>query len=61
MNRIGEESCWRWGKEKFARFNNQEDSMISEIVARRKANGEFGCFEKYRKGTYKVKTIWYEK
>ena len=45
----------------FARFKNQEDSMISEIVARRKANCEFGCFEKYRKGTYKAKTIWYKK
>ncbi len=60
LNSLGEESCWRWGKKKFELYNNQDDSMSSEIVARRKASGEFGCFEKYRKGTYKAKTIWYE-
>ena len=34
--------------------------MMSEVVAKKKTTGEFGCYEKYRKGTYKAKTIWFE-
>ena len=58
LNSEGEESCWRWGTKKFE-ANCNSNSMESELVARKKANGEFGCYEKYRKGTYKAKTIWY--
>ena len=58
-NSEGGESCWRWGKEKFLRYNNPESSMESEVVAKCKVTGDFGCYEKYRKGTYKAKTIWY--
>ena len=58
LNSEGEESCWRWGAKKF-NANNNENSMLSEVVARKKTTGEFGCYEKYRKGTYKAKTIWY--
>ena len=60
LNSLGEESCWRWGTKKFENNNNTKNTMISEIVARRKSSGEFGCYEKYRKGTFKAKTIWYE-
>ena len=59
LNSEGEESCWRWGTKKFLQ-NNSENSMQSEVVAKRKTTGEYGCYEKYRKGTYKAKTIWYE-
>lgn len=59
-NSEGEESCWRWGTKKFISNNCKENSMISEVVAKKKTTGEFGCYEKYRKGTYKAKTIWYE-
>lgn len=58
FNSEGVESCWRWGKKKFE-ANNNENSMKSEVVARKKTTGEFGIYEKYRKGTYKAKTIWY--
>lgn len=34
--------------------------MQSELVAKLKTTGEYGCYEKYRKGTFKAKTIWYE-
>lgn len=34
--------------------------MESDIVAKLKTTGEYGVYEKYRKGTYKAKTIWYE-
>lgn len=59
-NSEGEESCWRWGQNKFNRFNNPLSSMDSEVVAKNKTTGEYGCYEKYRKGTFKAKTIWYE-
>lgn len=59
LNSEGGESCWRWGTKKFTN-NNDEDSMLSNVVARKKSTGEYGIFEKYRKGTYKAKTIWTE-
>ncbi|MCI8382512.1 MAG: site-specific DNA-methyltransferase [Lachnospiraceae bacterium] len=59
-NSEGEESCWRWGTKKFLTYNCSEDSMMSEVVAKKKSTGLYGCYEKYRKGTYKVKTIWFD-
>lgn len=59
LNSEGEESCWRWGTKKF-NANNNKNSMISEVVARKKTTGQYGCYEKYRKGTFKAKTIWYD-
>lgn len=59
LNSEGEESCWRWGKPKFLK-NVGESSMESNVVARQKTTGAYGIYEKYRKGTYKAKTIWYE-
>ena len=59
LNSEGEESCWRWGQKKILR-NLGEDSNHSNIVGRIKSTGEYGIYEKYRKGTYKAKTIWYE-
>lgn len=59
LNSEREESCWRWGKKKLLR-NLGEDSMHSNIVGRKKSTGEYGVYEKYRKGTYKAKTIWFD-
>ena len=59
LNSEGEESCWRWGTKKLE-DNNNPNSMESDIVAKLKTTGEYGVYEKYRKGTYKAKTIWYE-
>ena len=59
-NSEGGESCWRWSVERLNRFNDPSDSMFSEVVAKKKTSGEYGCYEKYRKGTFKAKTIWYE-
>jgi len=59
FNSEHEESCWRWGKDKLKK-NIGESSFDSNIVGRTKASGEFGVYEKYRKKTYKAKTIWYE-
>lgn len=59
LNSEGKESCWRWGTNKF-NANNNKNSMMSEVVARKKTTGKYGCYEKYRKGTFKAKTIWYD-
>ncbi len=59
FNSKGEESCWRWGMKKLT-DNNNPNSMKSNVVAKLKNTGEYGVYEKYRKGTYKAKTIWYE-
>jgi adenine-specific DNA-methyltransferase len=59
LNSEGEESCWRWGTKKFF-TNSDPDTMISNVVGRIKSTGEYGVYEKYRKGTYKAKTIWFD-
>lgn len=59
LNSEGGESCWRWGKTKFEN-NLEENTMYSNIVGRVKNTGEFGIYEKYRKKTFKAKTIWFD-
>lgn len=59
LNSEKEESCWRWGKTKLEK-NNDDCSLKSNVVARLKTTGEYGIYEKYRKGTYKAKTIWFD-
>jgi adenine-specific DNA-methyltransferase len=59
LNSEGSESCWRWGPKKVSR-NWNANTMLSNIVGRVKATGEYGIYEKYRKGTYKAKTIWFD-
>lgn len=59
LNSEGSESCWRWGTKKFL-DNSEVNTMTSNVVGRIKTTGEFGVYEKYRKGTFKAKTIWYE-
>lgn len=58
-NSKGEESCWRWGT-KLTLENNNENTQLSNVVAKRKKDGKFNIYEKYRKETYKAKTIWDE-
>lgn len=60
LNSNNEESCWRWGKKKVSINNDINSSMDSEVVAKKKNTGEYGIYEKYRKSTYKSKTIWFE-
>lgn len=58
-NSTGVESCWRWGK-KLLDENINADTQKSNIVARVKRDGAFNIYEKYRKTTYKAKSIWLE-
>jgi adenine-specific DNA-methyltransferase len=59
LNSEGSESCWRWGTKKFSK-NSEANTMLSNVVGRIKTTGEYGIYEKYRKGTYKAKTIWFD-
>jgi adenine-specific DNA-methyltransferase len=56
-NSQGKESCWRWGKDRVLR-NIHEETQRSNVVAKKKADENFGVYEKYRKPTYKPKSIW---
>jgi len=58
LNSEGQESCWRWSSKK-VEANISDDTMLSNVVARQKSNGEYGIYEKYRKTTFKAKTIWF--
>lgn len=57
FNSLGIESCWRWGKKKCIE-NSSEDTLNCNIIAKQKNDGSYGIFEKYRKTTYKAKSIW---
>lgn len=58
-NSTGVESCWRWGTKLFSE-NVNADTQMSNVVARVKRDGAFNIYEKYRKTTYKAKSIWVE-
>ena len=57
LNSKGGQSCWRWGKDR-VRANIRKDTLESDLVARQKRDGNFNIYEKYRKTTYKAKSIW---
>lgn len=57
LNSQGQESCWRWGQKKLLE-NNATDTMLSNVIAKIKNDGNYNIYEKYRKTTYKPKTIW---
>jgi len=56
-NSLGVESCWRWGEEKTQK-NIAPDTQESNLVAKRKQDGGYSIYEKYRKTTFKAKSIW---
>lgn len=58
-NSKNEESCWRWGS-KLSKENIAINTLDSNLVAKQKKDGNFNIYEKYRKTTYKAKTIWLE-
>jgi len=56
-NSQGDDSCWRWGKPKTL-ANLGGNTLSSSVVAKRKTDGTFMICEKYRKNTYKPKSVW---
>ncbi|WDH95757.1 site-specific DNA-methyltransferase [Paenibacillus urinalis] len=59
INSTGGDSCWRWGKA-LLESNINSDTLSSNVVAKRKNDGGYNIYEKYRKSTYKPKSIWQE-
>ena len=57
FNSKGIESCWRWGTTNFE-DNVITNTLLSNVVGKEKGDGSFGVYEKYRKTTYKPKSIW---
>lgn len=57
FNSKGIESCWRWGTSRF-NDNVNENTLLSNVMAKQKGDGSYGIYEKYRKTTYKPKSIW---
>ena len=57
LNSQSEESCWRWGKE-LVKTNTATYTLKSNLVAKSKRDGGYNIYEKYRKTTYKPKSIW---
>lgn len=56
LNSSGEESCWRWGKEKL-----QSEGILANpksVWAKQKRDGNWNIYEKSRKSTTKAKSIW---
>ncbi|MDF4489750.1 site-specific DNA-methyltransferase [Vibrio parahaemolyticus] len=56
LNSAGEESCWRWGKEKL-----QKEGILANpksVWAKQKRDGNWNIYEKSRKSTTKAKSIW---
>jgi len=58
-NSEGKESCWRWSKPLIEK-NNTEDILTTQVIAKQKNDGNWNIYEKCRKTTSKVKTIWDE-
>jgi adenine-specific DNA-methyltransferase len=59
LNSEGGESCWRWGKQ-LMQANLCSETLKSQVVAKGKSGGGYWIYEKYRKETYKAKSIWTE-
>ncbi|WOT05019.1 site-specific DNA-methyltransferase [Shewanella youngdeokensis] len=56
LNSSGDESCWRWGKEKLEREGIRANPK--NIWAKQKRDGNWNIYEKSRKSTTKAKSIW---
>ena len=55
-NSSGEESCWRWGKEKVLKEGINTQPQV--LFGKKKRDGGWNIYEKSRKSTTKAKSIW---
>ena len=55
-NSAGEDSCWRWGKEKVQKDGINANPKV--LYGKAKQDGGWNICEKSRKSTTKVKSIW---
>jgi adenine-specific DNA-methyltransferase len=56
LNSRGDEGCWRWSTDKISTYDLSISSPV--LVARQRRDGEWNVYEKSRKSTTKVKSIW---
>jgi adenine-specific DNA-methyltransferase len=56
LNSRGDEGCWRWGTDKIKTYDLSTASPV--LIARQRRDGEWNVYEKSRKSTTKVKSIW---
>lgn len=59
-NSAGEDDCWRWGKKLASQNIVDNDVDKSNLVGKQRRDGGWNIYEKYRKSTTKVKSIWIE-
>jgi len=57
-NREGDDSCWRWGQKKIKSEGISGDFPV--LVAKQKRDNGWNIYQKSRKSTTKVKSIWDE-
>lgn len=57
-NSEGRDSCWRWGAEKVGANVVDGDAVKSQVVAKQKRDGGWNVYEKNRRSTTKVKSVW---
>lgn len=55
-NSAGEDSCWRWGKEKVQKEGINANPQV--LYGKAKRDGGWNIYEKSRKSTTKAKSIW---
>lgn len=60
-NSNGDESVWRWGMPKSGKNIVIGDLDKSQILAKQKQDGGWNIYEKNRKSTTKVKSLWGDK
>ena len=60
FNSQGKESCWRWGREKANKSIIKSNTEASQIIAKQKSSGGWNIYEKNRRTTTKVKSVWDE-
>ncbi|WP_424946394.1 site-specific DNA-methyltransferase [Candidatus Spongiihabitans sp.] len=59
-NSEGKESVWRWGVAKADKNIIPSDFDKSQILAKKKKDGNWNVYEKNRRSTTKVKSVWME-
>lgn len=57
-NSNGEESVWRWGRTKSESNIVLGDLDKSQVIARQKRDGGWNVYEKNRRATTKIKSLW---
>ncbi len=58
INSDGDEGCWRWGQDKLSECDLASDTPV--VVARQRRDGKWNIYERSRKRTTKVKSLWAE-